>query len=285
MQARTLLNVFLAVAVAGAAAALYTLSRPSAEDGHALVPVASESLRRIEIRRLQQPAIVLERTEGEWRMTAPYTARLDEIALGRILDLARLRVQTPLAAGDRARFELDKPWATIGFDGHAVEFGATNVLTQELYLASGERVYAVPARLAAAVPSVPAKLLAHRLLGADEIPIAVRTPRYSVVQDNARWRLDPDDPGLSQDDLVRWIDQWRHAGSVITQPASDAASEERIEVELRGGRTITFTVVQRSPDLVLLRSDESLAYHLPAQIGAALLTRPNAAPSTSTARP
>jgi len=285
MQARALLNLGLAAAVFAAAAAVYLQSRPRTEEGHAIVPVPIETLSRIEIRRTQQPVIVLERAESGWRMTAPLAARVDEVALGRVLDLARFRAQTRLTAGDRARFELDQPWASIRYGEHRVEFGATSTLTQELYLASGEHVYAVPARLAAAIPAVPAKLLAHRLLGADEIPRSVRTARFAVVHDGNRWRLDPADPGLSQDDLVRWIELWKFAGSTLTQPATGTSTEESIAVVLRDGRTINFGVAQRIPDLVLVRSDEALAYHLPVKVGETLLAAPNSPAALSTGKP
>lgn len=283
MNPRLLLNIALAAAVAATAAGLYLLPREEdADTSYALVPVAAETLRRIEIQRGSSPSVVLERGETAWRMSAPYAARLDEIALGRLLDLTRLRTPARMTPGDRARFELDQPWASVRFDQHVIEFGATNALTQELYLASGEYVYAVPARAAAAVPSVPARLLAHRLFAADETLVAIALARFSLRHDGTRWQLDPPDPGLSQDDLVRWVDQWRLAGSVTTQPAADERSQERITVELRGGRAITLDVVQRLPDLVLVRGDEALAYHLPARLADVLLSPPNAAPHTST---
>lgn len=282
MQTRALLNLGLAAAVLAAAATLYMQPRPRTENGDAIVPVALESVHRIEIRRVQQPAMVLERVRSDWRMTAPVAARLDEVALGRVLDLARFRAHTRLPPGDRARFDLDRPWASIRYGEHQVELGATNTLTQEMYLASGEHVYSVPARLAAAVPSVPAKLLAHRLLAADEIPRGIRTARFSLHHDGERWRLDPADPGLSQDDLVRWVDQWKAASSTLTQPVTAPADAQDVAIELRNGRTITLGVTQRIPDLVLVRADEALAYHLPAKAGEALLAAPNAPASQST---
>ena len=138
-------------------------------------------------------------------------------------------------------------------------------MTQELYLRSADHVYAVPARLAAAIPGNPAKLLAHRLFAPEEQPVAFEFKDFSVRHDGVRWLLSPPDPSLSQDDLIRWVDRWRLASSVVTQPAGSKAQRgESIRIELRDARTIVLGIHERTPDLVLLREDELLQYHFAA---------------------
>jgi hypothetical protein len=284
MNARTALNLGLAAALAAAALVWWLKPwKPAQDDAQtfALVAAAPEQLRRIEIQRRGGDAIVLDRIEQQWQMTAPLRARLDEIQLGRILELVQLRPSTRLPAVDLARFELDQPWAQIRFDRHAIDFGALNELTRELYLRSAEHVYVVPQRLAAAVPSNAAKLLAHRMFGPQEAPVAFTLATFSLRHDGTHWQLDPPDPGLSQDDLVRWVERWRHAGSVVTQPGSGREAAERISVELRDARKIEFAVLARTPDLVLLRNDEAVQYHLPAHFAQTLLTSPSAAGAPS----
>lgn len=280
MGTRTILNLALAIAVVAIAAALYFKPKVESRDApasYALIAEPLQNLRRIEVQRLREPAIALERDGNHWRMQKPLIARLNEVQLGRLLDIARLRATVRLRADDLARFELDKPWAQIRFDQHVVEFGATNQLTQELYLRSGDHVYAVPPRLAAAIPGNVSSWLAHRVLGADEQPIAFEFARFSLRHDGTRWQLAPNDPGLSQDDLMRWVEQWRSASSVVTQPASASTRSESVAIELRDARKIILDVVARTPDLVLLRHDEKLQYHLPAGLAATLLTSPSAA--------
>jgi hypothetical protein len=279
MNSRTALNVGLIAAIVALGAALYFKQRYDArevQEPFAIVPEQPENLQRIEIQRGHENAIVLERDTRHWRMTSPHQARLDEVQLSRVLDVARLRTSTRLQTDDLARYALDKPWAQIRFNQHAVDFGATNPITQELYLRSGAHVYAVQPRFTAAVPGNAAKLIAHRLFAVDEHPIAFQMKDFSVRHDGVRWQLYPDDPGLSQDDLVRWVDQWRLASSVVTQPASDLKPAESITVELRNRGTVVLKILARAPDLVLLRSDELLQYHLPATLASTLLTAPNA---------
>ena len=280
MDSRTWLNIGIAALAVALVAFLYFSPPrdPSASQEHfALIPERAENISRIEIERRGQSAIVLERGERQWRMTEPRTARLDEVQLSRVLDVARFRAMQRMGAEDLGRFELDKPWAQIRFDRHAVDFGTTNAVTQELYLRSGDHVYAVPARLAAAIPGNAAKLLAHRLFAPDEQPVAFELKDFSVRHDGVRWLLSPSDPSLSQDDLIRWVDRWRLASSVVTQPAGSKTQRgESIRIELRDARTIVLGIHERTPDLVLLREDERLQYHFAASQAATLLAAPNA---------
>jgi hypothetical protein len=281
MRSRTALNIGIAVLVLALGVFIYFSAQEgdpgSSQERHALIPERAENLTRIEIERTGQNAIVLERSVGSpWRMTAPRSARLEEVQLSRVLDVARFRATQRMSADDLARFELDKPWAQIRFNRHAVDFGATNALTQELYVRSGEHVYAVSPRLAAAVPGHPSKLLAHRVFAPDEEPIAIELKDFSVRHDGVRWVLTPHDPNLSQDDLIRWVEQWRLASSVATQPDGQAQAAESIKVELRNGRAVVLGVLERAPNLVLLRDDETLQYHLPSDRAATLLSAPNA---------
>jgi len=42
-------------------------------------------------------------------------------------------------------------------------------------------------------------------------------------------------------------------------------------VRLANGKTVQFHILQREPDLVLLRGDENMQYHLPGGVGNRLL--------------
>jgi len=280
MNSRTTLNIALVAAIVAVGAVLYFKSKSDVDEVQgtfALVADAAKDLQRIEIQRNGGEPIVLERNAQQWRMKVPRAARLDEIQLGRVLDIARLRASVRMRAENLARFELDKPWARIHFNQQTIDFGSTNPLTDELYLRSGEHIYAVPPRVAAAVPGNAAKLLAHNLFAVDEHPVAFQFEHFSLRHDATRWHLAPHDPKLSQDDLVRWVDQWRLASSVVTQPGSAAGDAESITIELRDKRKIMLGVLARSPDLVLLRHDELLQFHLPARLAPILLTPPGAA--------
>ena len=80
MSSRALLNVGMIFA-AMLAAILLHMYKPADEapKAHALVPGGQNDIRAIEIERAGSPAIVLQREDAQWRMTAPVKARLDEL--------------------------------------------------------------------------------------------------------------------------------------------------------------------------------------------------------------
>ena len=276
MNARWLLNLTLLLAVVIAGAVLLFKPQIAGREAYRLTTGPSDKWREIVLQRGEMH-IKLEREDSEWRMREPVNARIEETVLARLLDLTRLELSSRLAAVELDRYGLDKPWARVRFGEQLIELGSTNTVTQELYARSGDYVYAIPARYAGAVPADAAKLLAHRMLSPSESPVAFRLGRFSVANDGARWQVDPPDPNLSQDDLVRWVDQWRLASSVITMPARPAPAASTLVVVLKSNREITFEVVGRTPDLVLRRRDEGLDYHFPARMASLLLEPPSAA--------
>jgi len=277
MSSRALLNVGMVFAAMIVAIVLH-MYKPADEapKAYTLVPMAQSDIHAVEIERVNTPAIVLQREESQWRMVAPAQARLDETALARVLDLSRLGANNKLAADDLAKYGLDKPWARVRFGPHTLEFGNTNTVTEEFYVRSGSAIYAVPARNASAIPSTPGKLIAHRMFVPEETLDAIEMRGFSLRHDGTRWQMNPPDPGLSQDDLVRWVEQWRYASSVITQPGEPAAGTD-VTIALRDGRKIELSVKARSPDLVLHRRDEGLDYHFNARMAPLLLSAPSAA--------
>lgn len=281
MSSRALLNLGMVFAAMLVAVILH-MYRPADEapQAYALVPMAQSDIRAVTIERVNTPAIVLQREESRWRMTTPVKARLDETALARVLDLSRLGANNKLAADDLAKYGLNQPWARVRFGTHTLEFGNTNTVTEEFYVRSDGVIYAVPARNAGAIPSTPGKLIAHRMLAPEETLAAVEMPTFSVRHDGTRWQMTPPDPGLSQDDLVRWVEQWRYASSVITQPGEPAAGTD-VTLTLRDGRTIELSIKARSPELVLHRRDEGLDYHFNARMAPLMLASPAAAANQS----
>lgn len=277
MSSRALLNLVMLAAVVAAAALLHTRQPPDdeARSGHALVPVAPTDLRSITIARTDGPPIELRRDEDQWEMRRPVKARLEETALARLLDLSRLQVGSRLPADDLARYGLDNPWARVRFEQHELAFGSTNTVTEELYVMSASAVFAIPARSATAIPGTPSRLIAHRMFSPRDVPEAITLAEFRVRHDGSRWNIEPPDPSLSQDDLIRWIDRWRHASSIATQPGT-AADAADVVVQLRDGRRLEFAIKARVPDLVLHRRDEGLDYHFTAG-QSVLLSAPSSA--------
>lgn len=280
MNRRTALNLALAAALAVAIMLIAGRGTPPPTEDAAfpLVAVAPDAVTTIEYRRNGLPAVRLVRRGDAWRVTEPLPARADSSAVAGLLALAAATSASRMPAGELVRFELDKPWASVKLEGHDVDFGASNPLTREIYVASSGYVHVLPTRAAAALPDSLGRLLDKRLFGPSEQPTGWRFASFSVTREAGRWRLASQSPaGISQDDLAAWAQRWREAVALDVRPMPASLEGERVDIDLDGGGRVALLIVQREPEPLVVRLGEGLAYRLPRSGGQALLAAPGAA--------
>jgi hypothetical protein len=283
MKRAWLVNLLLLVGVAGLA--WYALYRPKQDEEpkYKISSLSAASVQRIRIEPREGQPVTLEKRGGSWFLTAPLEARADRTQVERLLDLVTATSREKLAATDLARFELDQPRLKIIFDGQTLAFGVINTLSQDQYVLSGDSVYMVSSYFASVVPTRPDRLLTHALFREGEKQVGFRLKDFALVQKDGKWTLSPepaeDKDKPSADDLNRWVDEWRFASSLITQPASARKPIEQIQVQLADGKTLSLGVLQKQPELILVRPDEKLQYQFSAENGRRLLARPAPSPS------
>jgi Domain of unknown function (DUF4340) len=240
----------------------------------ALRPAESRSIR---IERAGAQPILLERKQDSWIITAPFTARADDLRVRQLLEILEARAANRLAAADLARFELERPAVQVTVDGQSFGFGMVSPFTREQYVLTSGAVYAVSPRYGATLPTGAADLTSRQLFGTGEIPIRFGLKTFTVEQRDGKWRQTPAASDLSQDDFVRWVDEWRRAAALRVEPQGKSKPLVELRVHLRDGGTLTLGLLAREPELVLLRADEKLQYHFRADAGKRLLSPPNAA--------
>jgi hypothetical protein len=286
MKRAWLVNLLLVIGVAGLA--LYAIYRPKPEDKtprHKLSQVVGATVQKVRIEPQDAPPIELEKRGEAWFITAPMAGRADQSQVDRLLDLLQASSTEKLPAAELARYDLDRPRLKVQFDGQVLAFGTTNPLTQEQYVLAGDSVYLLSSYFASVVPSRPDRLLTHALFRPGEKPAAFTLKTFRVTQQDAKWIVEPPLPEGKEppgpDELNRWVDDWRFASSLVTRPASNRKPLEEIQVTLVGGAQVRFGVIQREPELILLRQDEKLEFQFAAESGARLIARPEPAPAPS----
>jgi hypothetical protein len=283
MRIGWIVNLLLLVGVAGLAA--YALWGRNGEEppGHAIAAIQAAPIKRVVIEPRDGKRMILERQGEDWFLAQPIQARADRGQVDRLLDLLSAKSRERLPATDLQRFELDRPELKVTFDDHSVAFGTTNPLTQDQYVLSGDGVYLLSAYYRSLVPQSPERVLTHALFRADEKPVGFAFGRFRVEQRDAKWTLSPAPADAqtqpSADDLNSWVDDWRLASSLLTQPAAGKPAPETIEVRLADGRTLRLGVRQRAPELVLVRADEKLSFHFSGETAQRLLNPPAATPA------
>jgi len=278
MRRGWVVNALLALAVS--ALGLFVAYRPGSDapTAHRLSRLEATSAQRIALERKGDPRVVIERRRGGWYITAPLEARADPFQVERLLAILEATARHRLPVHDLARYELEAPLTRLAIDGESFSFGAVNSVTREQYVLAGETVYAVSPRYGAMIPTNLSQLVGKQLFAEGEVPVRLEFRDFTVARESDGWRVSPAREHMSQDDVQRWLDAWRHASALRAEASSGDKPSETIRIALENGKRVQIDVVQTAPELVLARSDEKIRYHFPAQTAKRLLASPAAHP-------
>ena len=274
MRSSTWLNALLAAAVVALGAFFYFRPARDAAVEHPLSALKPQEATSLRIERAGAAPILLERKQDAWFISAPFAARADASRVQQLLAIVEARAVHRLPAGDRGRFGLEQPEARLVVDGQPFSFGMVSDITREQYVMSGNTVYAVHPRYGAALPLSAVQMASRQLFGADESPVRIALRDFAVEQRDGKWMLAPRSADLSQDDLLRWVDEWRLASALRVESRSTARARDEIKIQLKNGGGFTLGILSREPELVLARSDEKLQYRFRAETGKRLLSPP-----------
>jgi len=269
--------------MAVAALGYWVYSRPQAAPArtHTLSSLAAKDVTRI---RLERPAsapnapssvaVVIERADDAWRITEPYSARADAFQVGRLLAILDTRSATRYPATGLSRYGLDAPQASLTLNDERVSYGAVNTMTREQYVMAGDAVYAVPLAQRLALPRDANALISRALLAPGEVPARFELPGFTATSADGLWVIEPSPADVSPDQRNAWSDAWRNATAVQAVHYQGPATTPDVTIATKDGRSIALAILQREPELVLLRMDEGIAYHFFADTGRRLLAPP-----------
>ncbi len=269
MKSRIWLNLALLLAVACLASLLYFKSLGNAPNEFRLSTLQAGDIKRITIDK--PDALTLEKRGHGWYITRPYVARANAFQVERLLEILSVTSKQRFPANDLTRFDLDQPQERLTLGQQTFSFGALNPLTGEQYVATADNVYLVPQRCGAAVAMPLDSFLNHLLLADNEIPAGFNLPGYKLTRVNGAWSVSPAPAELSQDQLNRFADEWRYAYSISSQPAKPPPGVEQIRIMLDNGGSVLLYIMQKQPQLILVRDDEMIAYRFPGDVSKRLL--------------
>ncbi|MGQ0657248.1 MAG: DUF4340 domain-containing protein [Chromatiales bacterium] len=285
MHSKLLLNLTLLAAVV--VLALLAFYPPGGGEDEADQPLLTdlkpEQISRIELQREGEPAIVLVREAGRWRMLAPYAVEADATRVGFLLDFlgARSLARFAVAEADLAKYGLDKPHAVLHLNGRRFEFGAQHPLAANRYVRAGDAVHLITDIINQHLMAQATSYVSPRLIedGAGVASIAV--PGLTVEQKDGKLTASP--ASTSADAVATFVEEWRRARAMRVRPLTPAESDrdrpDSAEVHLANGRAVTFQIVGREPVLLLARIDLGLAYEVAADVGKRLLASDGGKPA------
>jgi hypothetical protein len=279
--------VLLSLVVAGLGAWMYYKPAHDAEETYALSALKLGDVKRVRLERMAParsakpdlpPAepLSLEKADGAWRITSPFAARADAFQVERLLSILNARSNVRYSPTDLARYGLDRPQASLTVDDQSFTYGAINATTREQYVMTGNAVYLVPLAYSATLPRSADTMLARSLFGTDEKPTRFDLPDFTVSMEDGTWAVAPAMADIGPDERNAWVDAWQQASAIDVKRHGGAHAAEEIKVHLKDGRTIVLGIVQRAPELVLVRQDEGVEYHFVAAVARRLLAPPGA---------
>ncbi len=124
------------------------------------------------------------------------------------------------------------------------------------------------------MPADPAQLISKQLFANGEAPVRFELKDFSITRSDGKWHVSPQGAELSQDELDRWVGAWSQAQALRVEPYGKSKLFGNIKVELMDRRTLRLAILQREPELVLMRPDENLQYHFSSETAKRLLTPP-----------
>lgn len=272
-----LIVLFIAVAALGT----FVYFRPhTQQQEYRLSGLKPGDAQRLRIERPGQPAIELARKSADWRLTAPFRARAETVQVQRVLDILEAKAATRFAATALARFELDRPQAQVTINDQQFAYGTVSPVTGELYVRTGDWVYPLPVRYLASLPPQGIALVSRQMFAPTEIPVRFEFPRFVVSQKDGRWNVTAGSSDLSQDDINRWVDNWRQASALRVEPFDAPVPAKHITVELNDGRRVPIGIEENDSELAFTRFDEHLRYYLFPKVARLMLAPPQGEPLT-----
>ncbi|MDP2155934.1 MAG: DUF4340 domain-containing protein, partial [Sulfuricella sp.] len=188
MKSRILLNLVVAGLVAVLSLLVWLKPRPVAPTEFKLSTLASASINRIAIEKPGQPAIVLQKNPSGWRLSAPFQARAEGTATGRLLEILAATSLQRFPATDLGRFQLDLPLLRITLNDQEFSFGTQNTLTGEVYVATNGGVHPVAPSYLAHAMKMPADFAARAFLAEEEKPTGFEFADLKLSQNSdGKW--------------------------------------------------------------------------------------------------
>jgi len=287
MKSRWLINLALLVLVAALGAFVYLRSDQGEQkqSGHELSTLKLASFSKLSIEFPAKASVTFEKIDGHWRITQPYSARADQVAVQRVLSIIAATSADKFPTSDLGQFGLDNPKLKLKMDHEVFLFGTINPVSGDQYVAYQDAVYLLPVSYSESasiqtvefIDKTPIKPT-EKIVGFDFSRLEQwEETRLNVDLVDGIWKVSTANAKPDQNEMNEWLDvTWVHAyaNSVVPYVPDRRTTFPGLEVKLKDGTKVHFDKLQESPELLLGRPDEGMIYHFPADAGFSMLNPP-----------
>jgi len=244
--------------------------------GPPLTGLSAAAVAHVRIERPEQPAIAIEKTSNEWKLTAPLPARVNRLNIETLLHVLSAPVETrfPAVTAELPQYGLEKPSARVWLENEEIAFGALHPLKNQIYVLHNNEVALIPSYHLSAATYPYTNFIDSRLFEEDRKLTSLRLPGFMLSLKDGVWRRQPVDKKLTSDRINDFVSEWQNARALSVDKYSGKESIGRIDItSIRNGKNekLPLGILAYKPDFILHRQDENLEYHFTEATGKRLL--------------
>jgi len=271
MKSRLILNLALLIVIAVLAAVAFFEPGKKKPETTPLASVDENALTAITLQN--KDTITFEKRNGHWHLSKPFSAPANDIRIRQLIGIAEANseAQYPVKAEELAKFELDKPKATLILDATTMNFGGSDPINMRRYVQIGDTLHLVNDDFFHHLTASATDYVDKKLLPEDAKIKEIFIPglKASLGQDG-KWTLEPPaEPNQSISDL---LNAWNTARAIDVKRAEQPPQGDVIRIALAEGSPVEFYIAQREPDLLLVRPDLGLQYEVTGNAAKQLLS-------------
>jgi len=279
VTSKTLLNIFLALALAGLLAlVIYEPGKTEAPDAKRLTALDPDTVQKISIESSGREPVLLIKQSGQWQIQKPLTMPANAGRIQQLLKIAQAKSIASYAMSrvDANQLQLDTPGLLLKLDDVLLRFGATDALGGSRYVQVGNTVHLITDRYSHLAKRAITEFVSPVLLPQGSVIDQLTLPDLRLTQQDGRWSVDGQE--ADADAIQMLLDEWRYARALrVSLTDNNEQKKESITVTLGKNtdkQVLRFTLLRSETEIILQRAEPGIQYHFPLEAGQRLLTLP-----------
>jgi hypothetical protein len=273
MKSRLLVNVGLLTVIA--ILATIAIVKPGKEEVEpsSLLALYPQGLTRVTLQNKE--TLVFEKQDGQWRLTGPFAAPVNQVRIGQLLDVAKAPSEAnyPLKPNEAGQFGLDAPEAVLTLGDNSLQFGGTDPIKMRRYVRLGDTLHLVEDNFFHHLTASATDYVDKRLIPEGAKIQDIQLPGLKALRNaEGRWTVEP--ASESSTDLAELASVWATSRAIDVKRMDSQVVGEAIRIGLVEGAPIKFVILKKSPELVLGRRDLGLQYEVTGETSRELLNQP-----------
>jgi len=280
MSPKTLLNIFLALALAGLLAlAIYEPEPAESLDVKRLTALDPGTVQKISIDSPGREPVLLIKQSGQWQMQKPLTIPANTGRIQQLLKITRAKSIADYAMSrvDTRQLQLDTPGLLLKLDDVLLRFGTTDALGGSRYVQAGNTVHLVTDKYSYLMKGAATEFVSPAPLPQGSVIEKLTLPDLRLTQQDGHWSVDGQE--ADADAIQTLLDEWRYARALrVSLTDKDNVPEKENITVILGKNTdkpvLRFTLLRSETEIILQRAEPGIQYHFPLEAGQRLLTLP-----------